>query len=238
VAEGSLERPAWEQIMLGVNYFISNSVLAREGSVFIANAWQTLLGNAPTEKRKTRDEWKPKDWKPTPGKLPDGCDLMPETQNHQKYVADGLAKLANKTFFGVCNDFTWVVTSALVTGKFTGKYLNQAALLPRGTRVEVFGILGFHEDKHLFTVVNRDPNSDAASYHTWGPDCYVVDQWYALQTATKPVKSLTDGPFYDPEFIKWWNATVPGTRKSNAPDQKLQSNFFKSMNVFTAGEYP
>ena len=73
---------------------------------------------------------------------------MPETQKHQEYVRDGLAKLANKTFFGVCNDFTWVVTSLLVTGKFTGKYFNQAALLPRGNRVEVLrGIVGIHEDR-------------------------------------------------------------------------------------------
>ncbi|GAB2824653.1 hypothetical protein GCM10027176_31470 [Actinoallomurus bryophytorum] len=238
MSEGKSELPPWQQIMEGVNSFILNSVLGREGSVFIGNAWQVLLEKAPIEKRKTREGWKQPGWQQTPAGLPDSCRYMPETTDRQGYVTSGLEKLTrNPAFFGVCNDFAWVVTSALVTRRFTGKYSKQAALLPSGTRVEVFGITGIHQDKHLFTVVNRARDGEENDYKTWGPDCYVIDQWYALQTATQPVKFLVEGPFYDTEFVAWWDATVPGTRISNAPSGKPQSNSFKAMNEFVAGEF-
>jgi hypothetical protein len=66
----------------------------------------------------------------------------------------------------------------------------------------------------------------------------VVDQWYALQTDTSPVKALTQGPHYDAEFIAWWNATVPGNKTSVEPDQKgkLLKNSFKPQLEFEAGE--
>jgi len=181
---------------------------------------------------------KPPGWKPTgvPMKM-DTCNYLPGTANWQGYIRDGLAKLTNTTFYGVCNDFTWVVTSVLVTSKFTGKLFKQQPLLPKGTRVEVYGIIGTQEGKHMFTVVNRAADSKEGEYATWGPDCFVVDQWYALQTGTRPVKTLAQGPLYDAVFIDWWNATVPGTRPSKEEGKTL-SNSFKPQMEFRAGDYP
>jgi hypothetical protein len=65
-----------------------------------------------------------------------------------------------------------------------------------------------------------------------------VDQWYALQTETSPVKALALGPYYDADFIAWWNDTVPGNKTSVEPEKKNKplKNSFKPQMEFAAGE--
>jgi hypothetical protein len=63
-----------------------------------------------------------------------------------------------------------------------------------------------------------------------------VDQWYALQTGTKPVKFLTEGPCFDQVFIQWWNDTVPGTKPGKMPGTYI-SNKFQSQMKFVTGEF-
>jgi hypothetical protein len=226
--------------MGSIDALITGSVLGKPGSVFIDNAWDVLLAKVPEQRRKTRANWKMPGFQLTPSGLPDSCTYLPGTMDRAGYVRDGVAKFTkNKTFYGVCNDFTWVVTSVLVTKRFTGTVYNkQPPLLPAGTRVEVYGIVPNQDAKHLFTVVNRSRGSDENNFTTWGQNCFVVDQWYALQTETSPVKTLTQGPYYDDEFITWWNATVPGSKTSVAPGKEGTPlpNSFKPQMEFAAGE--
>ncbi|HMA45963.1 MAG TPA: hypothetical protein VKP11_01930 [Frankiaceae bacterium] len=195
--------------MRKVDETVRGSVLGKPGSVFIDNAWMDLLAKAPKGRPKTREEWRP----PKSGsKGLDSCPYLPTqladaSPQRKDYLAEGLKKLAGTSFYGVCNDFAWVVTSLLVAPKSSAG----GPLLPAGTPVELYGIVGRQEDKHLFTVVNRAAGSDPSDHSTWGRDCFVVDQWYALQTGTAPVKSLADGPYHDREFLEWWTATLTKT---------------------------
>ena len=217
--------------------FISGTVLGTPGSVFIANAWDVLLQMAPGAP-KSKDDWKaPMDqYKNRP--TPTDCTFVTLNSNRDRldYVRGGLGQLKNKTFYGVCNGFTWVTTSILVATKYPAPFKNQTALLPSGTRVETYGIKGIKAEEHMFTVVNRALGSDDGDYRTWGTDCFAVDQWYALQTGTHPVKALTAGTFYDAAFIQWWNRTVPGTRPAKMPGS-FMSNKFVSMFEFHTGEF-
>lgn len=222
-------------IMGTINDFIDGCVLGKPGAVFIDNAWETLLQLAPAEKRKTREEWKQAVQK---GVRPatDKCRYLPGDPDRIGYIRDGLAQLKKPTFYGVCNDFAWAVTSLLVATKYPAPFSKQLPLLPTGMRVEVYGIVGTQDAKHMFTVVNRAADSEEGNYRTWGPECFVVDQWYALQTGTKPVKFLTEGPCFDQVFIQWWNDTVPGTKPGKMPGTYI-SNKFQSQMKFVTGEF-
>jgi hypothetical protein len=102
-----------------------------------------------------------------------------------------------------------------------------APLLPEGTRVELYGIVGIQEDKHLFTVVNRPVDSPPTDFRSWGRGCFVVDQWYGLQSATPAVKSfhpdddLPDEGFYDTTFIAWWEVVLAKVLKTSGATNKL-----------------
>jgi hypothetical protein len=222
-------------IMGTINDFIGGCVLGRPGSVFIGNPWEVLLQLAPAEQRKSKD-----DWKQPPGKsvnlTMDTCTYLTGNTDRIGYIRDGRAKLKNQAFYGVCNDFAWAVTSLLVATKYPAPFSKQPALLPNGTRVEVYGIVGTQEAKHMFTVVGRAADSDPGKYQTWGPDCFVVDQWYALQTGTLPVKRLSAGPCYDPAFIQWWDSTVPGTKPGKMPYTFISNKFAPQME-FRTGEF-
>jgi hypothetical protein len=234
MAETVVEGTGLPLIMGTINDFISDSVLGRPGSVFIDNAWEALLLLAPAEQRKSRADWKPASQGVKPAL--DSCKYLPTDPDRQGYVRGGIAKLKNSAFYGVCNDFAWVVTSLLVATKYPAPLNKKKALLPAGTRVELYGIVGTQEAKHMFTVVNRAADSDQGNYREWGPECFVVDQWYALQTGTSPVKSLVEGPGFDPVFIKWWNDIVPGTKPGKMPYTTI-SNRFASQRAFKTGEF-
>jgi hypothetical protein len=202
--------------MGNVQSAIDNSALGRRGSVYIANAWSELLDRAPGELRRTRDQWK----KAPTGTRQDTCPLVMDylgaptrsavstrvairpnleevKANKAQYVAWGAAVFTyNKKFFGVCNDFAAAVAGALC--------VSRPVLLPKGTPVEVYGILSRDiSDLHMFTVVGRSADSDPAQPDTWGAGCFAVDQWYGLQTATNAVKSVAPGPFHDTVFLDW-----------------------------------
>ncbi|WP_322761862.1 hypothetical protein [Frankia sp. Cr2] len=238
------EAAVWSVVMDQVHAFIQNSTLGTPGKVFIDNAFADLLKLAPEGQRKTKNEWKPPGWKPTGQPMVmNSCTYFPATNNRAGYIGDGVSMFINaKSFYGVCNDFAWVVTSILVTSRFTGRLNSQSALLPPGTQVEVYGIEGQQDAKHVFTVVNRnvkrhperDTDMTEGDFTRWGDTCFVVDQWYGLQTGTSPVKSFTPGPYYDKDFIDWWTTLLAKTN----PEGTKKLNKLQSKASFTAGEFP
>jgi len=232
-----LPGPDWQKIMSTIVAVIESSVLGRT-TAFVYNSWPVLLAKAPVP-GKTREQWRPAK---ELNKELDSCPIIVTDINGGKllekdYVLGGLEKFAkNKLFYGVCNDFAWVVTSVVAAKKTKGR---EGPLLPPGTRVEVYSIVGRQDDKHLFTVVNRKSGSDERDYTTWGDDCFVVDQWYALQTVTSPVKSFV-GEHMDPVFLTWLKSTLAQTYLvSLSTGERIQSSpTLKSQASLLAGKYP
>jgi hypothetical protein len=76
-------------------------------------------------------------------------------------------------------------------------------LLDPGSVVELFKYEG-DQGGHAFIVVNRAGTPDDVD--SWGPQCYVIDPWYARHRITPPgtnaVKDMTAGTaFHDPAFV-------------------------------------
>ncbi|GAA2698203.1 hypothetical protein [Nonomuraea recticatena] len=76
-------------------------------------------------------------------------------------------------------------------------------LLDPGSVVELFKYDG-GQGGHAFIVVNRAGTPDDVD--SWGPQCYVIDPWYARHRITAPgtnaVKDMTAGTaFHDPAFV-------------------------------------
>ncbi|WP_261555651.1 hypothetical protein [Frankia tisae] len=177
----------------------------------------------------------------------DTCNYLPESigpggRARTRYLTEGLAKLEKDPttgfFYSVCNDFAWAVNAALVTTAFKRPALKvYAPLLPEGTRVELYGIVGMHSDKHLFTVVNRPVDSSPANFRAWGRGCFVVDQRYGRQAMTPAVKSfdpqddLPGTGFYDPAFISWWDELLAKVLPASGGGNKLALQA-----EFTAGQ--
>jgi hypothetical protein len=192
-----------DEVLRKIAITIQESVLGGD-SVYINNPFDDLLKKAPEGRGRTKAQWKP----PSSAHLTlDTCPYLPGDQMSndikRDFVISGKAKFEkNKYFWGVCNDFSWVCTSILTAKKVKG----QGALLPPNCRVEWYGWKGISSFDHLFTVVNRAEGSANGNWSTWGYDCFVVDQWYALQTCTHPVKTLNNqaSEFYDKLFLEWW----------------------------------
>jgi hypothetical protein len=220
-------------IMTSVCTMINASCLGTPGSCFIDNAWDVLLAMAP--QARTRDQWKaPAGVGGRPAM--DSCRYLPTDPDRVGYVRDGLAKLKKASFYGVCNDYAWVVASMLAATKYPPPLKAYGALLPLGVRVEVYGIVGNQDAKHMFVVVGRALGSTAGDTQTWGPGCFVVDQWYALQTGTQPVKCLDpNSAHYDAAFVTWWGNTVPGSKR-NAFKELIPNRFAAQMD-FRTGEF-
>jgi hypothetical protein len=242
MAEANPEQFTWPETMRRVNDAIGVSVLAANS--YVENPFQTVLEKAPAGQRKTRDELKAPGAKSLRPPTPDTCHYLPESLHpgsnaRARYLAEGLAKFEKDPtvgfFYGVCNDYAWAVNGALVTKVFKRPALKlYAPLLPEGIRVELYGIVGIHSDKHMFTVVNRSPESTPTDFRTWGRGCFVVDQWYGRQSLTPAVKSfdpqddLPGAGFYDLAFIAWWDEVLGRVLPTSGGGNTLapQAEFF------------
>ncbi|EIV96213.1 hypothetical protein [Frankia sp. QA3] len=235
MAETNLEQFSWPETIRRVNEAIKISVLGANS--YIQNAFPAVLEKAPEGHRRTREQLKAPGWKSLKPPAMDTCQYLPASiapggNARARYLAEGLAKFEknpkDQFFYGVCNDFAWAVNGALVATTFKRPELKvYAPLLPAGTRVELYGIVGLHEDKHLFTVVNRPADSSPTDFRTWGRGCFVVDQWYGLQTTTPAVKSfdphddLPGEGFHDLTFIGWWNEVLAKVQPKSGIGNKL-----------------
>lgn len=88
------------------------------------------------------------------------------------------------------------------------------AVLPRDAVVELFGFKS--SDGHAFLVVNRK-GGELAKPATWGPDAFVIDQWFARQRKETPgsyaVKDVTGkegDKYYDAFFNKFISVAMRG----------------------------
>ncbi|MGW1279567.1 hypothetical protein ACWD4V_21815 [Streptomyces tsukubensis] len=115
------------------------------------------------------------------------------------YLEWGANRAKGTAFYSYCEGFT-CATIAMLVGRNTP--------LPKNTPVEWFGMTpnGVTARGHAITVVNRDPGSNAADPSTWGVDCLIVDQWYALQTGGDAAV-YANGPSRDDVFMNWLTAT-------------------------------
>lgn len=227
---------------------IEASVLGGD-KVYIDNAFEDLLEKAPKSEKRTKGEWKPSFWKPT-GYIKydfqqDTCpyivervDLRNSSDTRRDFVMEGKKKFEkNDQFWGVCNDFSWVCTSILTVRNFGTGSKRKGALLPPSYRVEWYAWKGITGDDHAFTVVNRAEGSSETDWSTWGVGCFVVDQWYALQTRTSPVKALDEtSTFYDGVFLEWWKHIL--SKRLETKQGKTARNTLRSLAEFESLSYP
>jgi hypothetical protein len=89
-----------------------------------------------------------------------------------------------------------------------GMLADQAAIIPDGTTVELLNLLGAGSG-HAYVVINRTGGTleDPATY---GPDAFLVDQWYARQQFTdqgklgvKDPRILGHSRYADLNFYAW-----------------------------------
>lgn len=90
-------------------------------------------------------------------------------------------------------------------------------VLPRDAVVELFGFSS--SDGHAFLVVNREDGT-LSQPTTWGPDAFVIDQWFARQRrgepgsyAVKDVTGGTDHKYFDPFFNAFISTAMRGPTK-------------------------
>ncbi|WP_326559029.1 hypothetical protein [Micromonospora sp. NBC_01796] len=199
------------QIMAGVEEAISSSVLA---SVVVANPWNTLnQNNLVTQSGYTA--WAPSlvgpgaQLKPLGAQIKLGLDPgLRDKTDAEIYAAMGKAYLrvgkerllaAKKgVCLGTCVDICCLVVAHL--GSMFRELFN-----PTST-IEVCFMATPGEASHALIVVDRAQGSALGDHSTWGPDAFVIDQWYALQRNSAPgsraVKNVDpQGDFYDPGFI-------------------------------------
>lgn len=80
------------------------------------------------------------------------------------------------------------------------------ALFNPTSTIEVVLMATMGEAAHALIVVDRAQDGTLSDHATWGPNAFVVDQWYALQRnglpGSRAVKDIDpNGAFYDPSFI-------------------------------------
>lgn len=102
---------------------------------------------------------------------------------------------------GNCSYFAAVTVGLLASEK-------GLEVLPRDAVVELFGFSS--SDGHAFLVVNRN-GGELGKPATWGPDAFVIDQWFARQRRGTPgsyaVKDVT-GKAGDKYFDAAFNAFI------------------------------
>jgi hypothetical protein len=210
---------------------IDTSILAWDsGAVYIKNPHPSLNPDTDRYLPKPRGSVLPTTCAITLQDL-SGADQAVKRREYLKWGNDRLTKkepfVAKHVFYGVCDDFAVLQAALLVNG-------NQKDLLPPGTVVEVCGTTS-KKDGHTFVVVSRQgaggivPGGKIGAPATWGTQCFVLDQWYALQKSDRAVKSFNpQNAFYDKNFVTWlgelegpwisvvtfaageWKAPVPG----------------------------
>ncbi|MCE6998355.1 hypothetical protein LZG04_26670 [Saccharothrix sp. S26] len=111
------------------------------------------------------------------------------------YLDWGAARAVKQPFVGVCESFNAVVIAILAA---------KNSPLANGTVIEYIGVtqgsLG-----HAIAVIDRANQVEAVGQTVpapalWGPNCIVVDQWYALQAGTAPVFHVA-GPHADNNYL-------------------------------------
>lgn len=130
-------------------------------------------------------------------------------KRRRAYVRWGKGETA--TFLsGNCSYFA-AVTLGLLASE------NGLKVLPRDAVVELFGFSS--SDGHAFLVVNRK-DGVLSQPTTWGPDAFVIDQWFARQRRGEPgsfaVKDVTGekgGKYVDPFFTTFISTPMRGPTK-------------------------
>ena len=111
------------------------------------------------------------------------------------YLDWGAARAVKHPFVGVCESFNAVAIAILAA---------KNSPLADGTVIEYIGLkqgsLG-----HAIAVIDRANRVEAVGDTVpdpgqWGPNCIVVDQWYALQAGTAPVFHVA-GPHADNNYL-------------------------------------
>lgn len=137
-------------------------------------------------------------------------DFQAEREKRRRaYVRWGKGETA--TFLsGNCSYFAAVTVGLLASE-------NGLQVLPRDAVVELFGFSS--SDGHAFLVVNRE-DGVLSQPTTWGPDAFVIDQWFARQRrgepgsfAVKDVTGGTDDKYFDPFFNTFISTTMRGPTK-------------------------
>lgn len=138
----------------------------------------------------------------------------PAAEVDRAYLSWGAERARRRPFYAVCDGFACATIAMLVASR-NG--------LPAGTTVEWFGMYsgGMSATGHAITVVDRAPGSVPANPATWGNNCVVVDQWYALQAGGNPSIHV-NGAAANAGYVNW--LTSPG-------------NTLRLMATFTAGAY-
>jgi hypothetical protein len=86
-----------------------------------------------------------------------------------------------------------------------GWLADNTVLVPAGARVEQFNLSSGGQG-HAFVVIGRDEKSDPEKLPSWGPDWFIIDQWYARQRITSPGTNAVKDPataseFHDADFM-------------------------------------
>ncbi|HET9971302.1 MAG TPA: hypothetical protein VFQ68_23910 [Streptosporangiaceae bacterium] len=103
-----------------------------------------------------------------------------------------------------------------------GWLADNTGLIPAGARVEQFN-LSSDGQGHAFVVIGRDKDSDPEKLPTWGPDWFIIDQWYARQRITSPGTNAVKDPasaseFHDANFMTF----ITNGRISKGPSYTIE----------------
>lgn len=147
--------------------------------------------------------------------LGEGVVRPPRANIDKAYLEWGAERSRQRPYLGVCDGFTCITIAMLVA--------TNSPLAP-GLSVEWFGMTtnGLTAVGHAITVVGRTVGSNPAIPGTWGNNCVVVDQWYALQT-NGPAAMFVNGAGAHAAYVKWLTSS---------------GNALKPMADFTVGAYP
>jgi hypothetical protein len=108
-----------------------------------------------------------------------------------------------------------------------GWLAENTGLIPAGARVEQFNLSSGGQG-HAFVVIGRDKDSDPGMLPTWGPDWFIIDQWYARQRITSPGTNAVKDPtsaseFHDANFMTF----ITDGRISKGPSYTIEELKFR-----------
>ncbi|MFK3982176.1 hypothetical protein ACI2K4_17580 [Micromonospora sp. NPDC050397] len=201
------------QIMADVQAAVDASPLA---TVVVANPWG-ILDQKNLVTQAGHNAWAPilmgpgAQGAPLTNQLKLALDVSLRNKTDQEiyaalaevYVRTGNERLlaaAKRPAVGTCLDICCLLV-ALLGGRF------RELFNPTST-IEVVLMTTVGQAPHAFVVVDRLPTSTLSNHTTWGPDAFVIDQWYALQRNSAPgsqaVKDLDpNGDRHDADFISF-----------------------------------
>jgi len=122
-----------------------------------------------------------------------------------KYYLDwGSERARPHPFLGVCESFNCIVVAMLMAGN---------SPLPAGEVIEYIGVRHTAVG-HAICAIRRNNRTQAVgaaidpAIDTWGNDCIIVDQWYALQAGCAPVFHIS-GTQANAEYVNWLKSGTP-----------------------------